>query len=424
MSKSPIKTKKEKVYTKPIGLIYKDICKEIKVYVRDINDDVLIIENSNVRLPYEDDPLVSKLYVMLLRNSNPISLDGYIQYDYDDYEITSIDINKVFDSSRAIRVTASEVAGYLQCTYDNCPKNNNAMSYEQYIKKSIVKSRTPDERSLNHFNSLSESFDRKVNNTFSGNDATDWGNIYEHWAIEYYSNKFNCITFKPREVTHPKYPWLSATPDLYAIDENNKLHVIEIKCPFTGWPPNEAPMCYNIQIQIQMEVLNIDKIELLYVKFSDTSINDVYMQSYMEKDHYRFTERYHFFKVEEYTNSNNNDTVDGNNNNTVDGNNNIREKRCKKIMYISDNKVLGSIGSKTMKTIINKDVYNKIGNQIIDSYTTANHKITNIEAVVLKSKLIPLDRDRAWFNSVVHKLYEYHLDVCRVKNVTPLPFCV
>ena len=90
---------------------------------------------------------------------------------------------------------------------------------------------------------------------FKGNEATAWGTKLEPVACEMFEQKYNLKVFELGLIPHEKYPWLGGSPD--GLTENNCL--VEIKCPLRRKIiPGEVPLCYEAQIQICMEIMDVE----------------------------------------------------------------------------------------------------------------------------------------------------------------------
>lgn len=86
---------------------------------------------------------------------------------------------------------------------------------------------------------------------FEGNEATEYGNIYEPIALSALERELNEIVDAGNKfMVHNTLPF-GASPDFFW--ENM---VGEIKCPFTQIIYEEIPERYYFQMQMQMEVCN------------------------------------------------------------------------------------------------------------------------------------------------------------------------
>jgi putative phage-type endonuclease len=89
---------------------------------------------------------------------------------------------------------------------------------------------------------------------FTGNAATDWGECHEKDAI----NEYECVTgnivLPVGFISHSSFGWLGCSPDgLVSIDG-----AVEAKCPMGERPNSEVPNHYQAQIQGQLECTNRD----------------------------------------------------------------------------------------------------------------------------------------------------------------------
>jgi putative phage-type endonuclease len=90
---------------------------------------------------------------------------------------------------------------------------------------------------------------------FLGNEATAHGTRLEPIACEMFEQKYNLKVFELGLIPHPDHPWLGGSPD--GLTENNCL--VEIKCPLRRKIiPGEVPLCYEAQIQICMEIMDVE----------------------------------------------------------------------------------------------------------------------------------------------------------------------
>jgi putative phage-type endonuclease len=94
-------------------------------------------------------------------------------------------------------------------------------------------------------------------------EATEWGNMFEPIAIQFYEflKKESVLTMGL--VPHSKYKWLGASPDGLLLSGK----ILEIKCPITRTIGGDVPLPYWIQMQIQMEVCNINNCDYLECQF-------------------------------------------------------------------------------------------------------------------------------------------------------------
>ena len=107
--------------------------------------------------------------------------------------------------------------------------------------------------------------DKIMDRRITPNDAMKRGSELEPIAREAYSCKVG-VTFKPECVVSTKHPWMMASLDGLSTDHKS---AIEIKCPGMN-THNKArsgnmPSYYNSQLQHQMCVLGLDKMD--YVSY-------------------------------------------------------------------------------------------------------------------------------------------------------------
>jgi putative phage-type endonuclease len=86
--------------------------------------------------------------------------------------------------------------------------------------------------------------------TFTGNEATDWGEKYEPVALDAYKVATGFAVELAGFIPHPTMAWLGCSPDLL-VDTDG---LGEIKCPFNQAIYPEIPPYYMAQMQGQMQV--------------------------------------------------------------------------------------------------------------------------------------------------------------------------
>jgi putative phage-type endonuclease len=94
-------------------------------------------------------------------------------------------------------------------------------------------------------------------------EATEWGNMFEPIAIQFYEFLKKESVLSMGLVPHSIYKWLGASPDGLLLSGK----ILEIKCPITRSIGGDIPLPYWIQMQIQMEVCNIDTCDYLECQF-------------------------------------------------------------------------------------------------------------------------------------------------------------
>lgn len=76
---------------------------------------------------------------------------------------------------------------------------------------------------------LGEHLTGEPSQTFTGSDATEWGNLYEREAIEAYTRRTGRKVWAGAFVQHPQLALVGGTPDGLVGEKG----IIEVKCPFT-----------------------------------------------------------------------------------------------------------------------------------------------------------------------------------------------
>lgn len=79
---------------------------------------------------------------------------------------------------------------------------------------------------------------KKIDNllfsTFKGNEYTAYGLKHEDEARKKYSEMSSVKIVKTGLIVHPEYPYLGFSPDGLIVTNNDKLRLLEIKCPVEG----------------------------------------------------------------------------------------------------------------------------------------------------------------------------------------------
>jgi putative phage-type endonuclease len=126
------------------------------------------------------------------------------------------------------------------------------------------------------YNKQKQLLEKKVlnNNTFKGNKYTRWGQKYEDVASIVYEKRNNKIVLEFGLIQHPEYSYIGASPDGITTDGI----MLEIKCPstreITGIPPDN----YEIQMQIQLEVCELDVCDFCEIKVDEFYSEEEYLE--------------------------------------------------------------------------------------------------------------------------------------------------
>lgn len=108
----------------------------------------------------------------------------------------------------------------------------------------------------NFFSKPTDQLKELLWNTFTGNEATQWGTDHEAEAAACYEahTKYK-VTYTGLVVNEEK-PWFAYSPDgIVEEDENGQKILLEIKCPFKKKLYPSIPMCYYDQIQYGCHML-------------------------------------------------------------------------------------------------------------------------------------------------------------------------
>jgi putative phage-type endonuclease len=95
--------------------------------------------------------------------------------------------------------------------------------------------------------------------TFTGNEATQWGTDHEAIAAVRYENHTNLEVDYPGLIINPQRPWLAYSPD-GVVHSPTKL-LLEIKCPFKKKVYPSIPSYYLDQIQYGAHLMGCSAID-------------------------------------------------------------------------------------------------------------------------------------------------------------------
>ena len=114
--------------------------------------------------------------------------------------------------------------------------------------------------------------------TFTGNKFTRHGQKYEDVAsiIYQYRNNYNIIEFGL--LIHPLYSFVGASPD--GITHNGRM--LEIKCPYSRVINGIVPDNYEVQMQIQLEVCNLEICDFCEIRVHSYDTLEEYLEDYYE----------------------------------------------------------------------------------------------------------------------------------------------
>ena len=169
---------------------------------------------------------------------------------------------------RQTKITASEAASCLFKTNEDC---------SGYIANHVCNFKM-NGKQLNSFNSREEYIVTKCLEFYEGsqykdNHSTLHGKRFEDVAVKLYSNLKNTKVIEFGLLSHPTLDWLAASPD--GITPNGIM--LEIKCPnVRKIKPNEFPIYYWVQMQIQLEVCDLDICDYIECDIKEVSEEDFY----------------------------------------------------------------------------------------------------------------------------------------------------
>lgn len=112
------------------------------------------------------------------------------------------------------------------------------------------------------------------NSTFRGNKYTRWGQKYEDVASIIYEKRKNKNVIEFGLITHSKYSYIGASPDGITTDGI----MLEIKCPSTREINGIPPPHYEIQMQIQLEVCELDVCDFCEIKVDEYDNEKEYLE--------------------------------------------------------------------------------------------------------------------------------------------------
>jgi hypothetical protein len=174
-------------------------------------------------------------------------------------------------SIRETLVTASKVAGYLECSQYGPPISKS----ELLETLNPVSNETKDKAKAKKGNVASakkNKIDMPVPQ--DNNMATAFGILHEDVARLKLEKRYGIQIHELGLTIHNDYKWLGASPDGifvvkdlegFGIEPNQQpVCLVEIKCPYNRQITHKIPFEYWAQMQIQMEVWNID-----YVLYSE-----------------------------------------------------------------------------------------------------------------------------------------------------------
>lgn len=103
--------------------------------------------------------------------------------------------------------------------------------------------------------------------SFKGNDATNFGEIFEPVAREVYTYLSGEYVEEFGLITNKDLPYCAVSPD--GVTESDRL--LEIKCPYTRKITGAVPNAYYHQIQLQLAVCDCDECDFFECKFRPIS---------------------------------------------------------------------------------------------------------------------------------------------------------
>lgn len=209
---------------------------------------------------------------------------------------------------------------------------------------------------MNKYTSKKKILNNKIyGSTFTGNKYTQWGVKYEPIASDFYALKTKKKLIEFGLIQHKKYDFLGASPD--NISECGIM--LEIKCPYSREINGTVPLHYWVQMQAQLEVCELERCDYIECKIIEYNNELEYL------------------------------------------NDNTKYKGSVIEIYDSDNNKLDYHYSKFN---LNKEELDKFKNSLNKdnnkSYKTTYWKID-------KYFIVPIYRDRIWFNNSINDLKDF-----------------
>ena len=109
---------------------------------------------------------------------------------------------------------------------------------------------------------------------YVSNPACQHGTKYEPVIQLLYQNKNNTILYEFGSIAHSDYPMISASPD--GITETGIM--IEIKAPYRRKITGIPPAYYSYQMQQQLQVCNLDRVDFVECKIEEYLNKKLYLQ--------------------------------------------------------------------------------------------------------------------------------------------------
>ena len=175
-------------------------------------------------------------------------------------------------SMRKNRITASDLGSIIPAKYE---------FMEHYMKEfklfGNLENITHGSKYINPYSSEKEFILKKngINDTFTGNAATNHGQRYEETAIMFYEQRKLNTVLEFGLIPHETIEIFGASPDGITPDGI----MIEIKCPMMRKLKGITPIYYWFQVQLQLAVCNLDKCHFL-----EMTINEITKDEFLIDD--------------------------------------------------------------------------------------------------------------------------------------------
>ena len=226
------------------------------------NDFLTIIENI-------DNNYIDKLYI--IKETFLFKIDKIINL-YKKYFKNKIKLNDLIELQKTIPLQRTKE------WYDLRKNILTASSLADAINKC-------------HFNTREELlYDKIIDAPREFNPITEWGVKYEEIATKYYELLTNTKIIEFGLIPHPHFKYFGASPDGICGDNGNIEYMgrrLEIKCPPKRKFTKKVPYHYELQMQGQLEVCDLDECDFFQVKIIEYDNFDDFKND--KGDKYGFT---------------------------------------------------------------------------------------------------------------------------------------
>lgn len=219
-------------------------CELMSEYIEEIYNKFIPIINSfklyNLNIDINNIKLLIKksIYIKYNINNDVINLSKLKQYKQREPE---------WYAAREKMISASDMASVFN--------RNKYKSKKQLLKDKVLQ-----------------------DSTFTGNKFTKHGQKYEDVASIIYQNRNNYNVIEFGLLIHPLYSFVGASPD--GITHNGRM--LEIKCPYSRVINGIVPDNYEVQMQIQLEVCDLEVCDFCEIRICSYDTLEEYLEDYYE----------------------------------------------------------------------------------------------------------------------------------------------